>query len=901
MRRWPLMIAVAIPAAATAQQAPRVPAAPQATPTPAPQDAPAPATRTAQTAPPAATPQRSPAAEDANSDEPDIIVRGQRGLPGAVVGDIPPEEQLGPADIRSYGVNSVAELLNELSPQTRSGRGSGGAPVVLLNGRRIAGFQEIRDLPTEAIARVDILPEEVALKYGYRADQRVVNFVLRQRFRATTTELSDRITTRGDRNNPQGELDWLSIRRDQRFNVHSSYQQSAAVLEADRDVITAPGAIDQSQYRTLLGQARSFGTNATYARNVLGSIGATLNGTIDAKTGRSLQGLPIVNLTVPAGNPFTAPGLTQRAVGTEPLAQRTATITSHVGSTLNGQAGRWRWSLIGAYDRIDGRTLTDGNYDASGFQARLTANDPTANPNGPLNLARLPDSRAISRSQDWGLDAQANGSLFRLPAGEVTTSLAAGGDLIDFFGRSSRAGVSQRSDLTRDQATGRINLDLPITSRAQAFGGTIGTLSANVNAAVQTLSDFGTLTTLGYGANWAPVDAIRLIVSVTDEDGAPSPQQLGNPQVVTPNVRVFDYVNAANAVVTTISGGNANLRGFETHTAKIGLTVRPSRERDLTFLANYVSSHVDDPVASFSTATAAIAGAFPGRFTRDAAGQLTRVDTRPINFARTERSELRYGFNLSIPLKSQLQRQIEAFRAGTGPNPFAGLTFPGRRNGGQSGQPGAAPQGGAPATGQTGAPTSGATPSGGFGGPGGGGGFRGGGGGGGFGGRGGPGGGRLQFALYHTWHFTDSVLVASGGPRLDLINGDAIGSSGGQPRHEVEGQAGYTNNGLGARLSVNFRSATEVNGGTAAAPTRLDFGALTTASLRLFADPGQRLALLRKHPWLRGFRVTLAVDNVFDARERVRDQTGATPVNYQPDLLDPLGRTVRLAVRKLFF
>ena len=159
-----------------------------------------------QTAPPAPAPQQRPV-EEPVSDEPDIIVRGTRGLPGAVVGDIPPEEQLGPADIRSYGVNSVADLLTELAPLTRSGRGSGGQPVVLLNGRRISGFQEIRDLPTEAIARVDILPEEVALKYGYRADQRVVNFVLRQRFRATTVEAADRITTRGDRNQPEGELD----------------------------------------------------------------------------------------------------------------------------------------------------------------------------------------------------------------------------------------------------------------------------------------------------------------------------------------------------------------------------------------------------------------------------------------------------------------------------------------------------------------------------------------------------------------------------------------------------------------------------------------------------------------------------------------------------------------------
>lgn len=109
---------------------------------------------------------------------------------GAVVGDVVPELQLDPADIQAYGVSTMAELLGQLSAQTRSERGRGGAPVILLNGRRISGFTELRDLPTEAILRVDILPEEAALKYGFSASQRVVNFVLRPQFKATTAELS---------------------------------------------------------------------------------------------------------------------------------------------------------------------------------------------------------------------------------------------------------------------------------------------------------------------------------------------------------------------------------------------------------------------------------------------------------------------------------------------------------------------------------------------------------------------------------------------------------------------------------------------------------------------------------------------------------------------------------------
>jgi hypothetical protein len=322
---------------------------------------------------------------------------------------------------------------------------------------------------------------------------------------------------------------------------------------------------------------------------------------------------------------------------------------------------------------------------------------------------------------------------------------------------------------------------------------------------------------------------------------------------------------------------------------KLGLTLKPWTKRDINLTANYVSSRTDDPIASFPTPTAAIEAAFPDRFTRDASGALLRVDQRPINFARSERSELRWGINFSAPIKSKIQKQMEAFRAGTGPNPFEGLAPPGGFRPRAEGAAGGGPRG-------EGGP--------GGGGPGGGGGRGPGGGGFGGGGRGpggGQGGGRMQFAVYHTWHFTDRVLVQQGGPMLDLLNGDAIGANGGKPRHEIEAQAGYSNNGVGVRLSADYASGTRVNGGTTAAPKTLDFSGLATSNLRLFADLGQRLTWVKAHPWLRGMRVSFAVDNVFNSRQRVRDATGATPISFQPDYLDALGRTVRLSVRKLIF
>jgi hypothetical protein len=49
-----------------------------------------------------------------------------------------------------------------------------------------------------------------------------------------------------------------------------------------------------------------------------------------------------------------------------------------------------------------------------------------------------------------------------------------------------------------------------------------------------------------------------------------------------------------------------------------------------------------------------------------------------------------------------------------------------------------------------------------------------------------------------------------------------------------------------------------------------------------------------------GTRISFGIDNIFDSRIKVTDPNGITPLGYQPDLLDPNGRTIRLTIRKLF-
>ena len=836
----------------------------------------------------------------------DIVVTGE--VRGAVEGDIKPELQLSPADVRAYGVPTIADLLTELAPQTGSGQGRGGdRPVVLLGGRRISSFSEIRDLPTEAIERVDILPEEVALQFGYRADQKVVNIVLRRRFRALTGEIQGRVPTAGGNSQIKTSTDILKISRDARVNLDVQYNRTSGILESERNVMRVatgpvdPDGTDLTPYRTLVQPNEALTINGSYSRDLSSKVNATVNLRLEQTQREQLLGLPSVTLLLPAANPFSPyPADTElfRYLDTQlPLSRDAKERTVHGGISLNGDGlpwgQSWRWSLTGNYDRVTSRSITDTGIDPVAMQALLDANDPAFDP-----FARIPQSAIVIRPADLAnstssvgsLDALLTGPLFKMPAGDARLSVRFGGRTSDFESESLRAGIARAAQVSRDSGSAQANFDVPIASRRRGVLDAIGDLSLNANVQVEQLSDFGSLVTTGYGVHWSPMPELRLIASVTDDRNAPSANQLGDPVTSTPNVRVFDYVRGETVDVTYIGGGNPLLRADDRHVLKLGLTLRPLSDTDLTLRADFVSSTIRNQIAGFPGATAAIETAFPGRFVRDTSGRLVSIDNRPVNFDRAERQQLRWGVNFSMPLASSLEKRLrerraermrqreEAEKNGTPLPPEAGARRQRAQGDGQPRQ-----QGGF---------------FGGQRGPGGGGGR-------GFGGRrGGPNGalaGRVQFSLYHTWHLKDQVTIRPGLPVLDLLDGSATGSRGGQPEHEIEARAGVSKDGFGARLSANWQSGTQVATGVLGSGDRLDFSSLATLDLRLFADLGQQLGLVRKHRWLRGTRATLSVDNLFDARQRVTDEAGAVPLSYQPDLLDPTGRTLRLSIRKLFF
>jgi hypothetical protein len=733
-------------------------------------------------------PPARPQAEEGAEEE--IVVTGQRAR-GAALGEIKPEVTLGSGDIRSLGVGSVTEILAELAPQIR-GTG-GGQPLILLEGHRISGRQEIERIPAEAIARVDVLPEQVAIKYGYPATQKVVNFVLRKRFRAWTLEGRSRFATGGGAFRGNGSANYFSVRNGARLTLGAEYTGTEMLTEAQRD-IAGTG-------RSLIASEQEFLLNAGYARSLADRLSAAINGSLTTDRKHAL---------LDAAKPRTVNG-----------------ESAHLGTTVNLDGRRWRGTWTASFDHDEARTI--------------------ASVSGP----GAPADRTRSNTDVLATDLTMNGGLVALPAGDIAFTGRIGGSTSSYDSASTRpSAISSASAtaLSRSLALGAVSLDVPVLDSPSRF---IGAFSINGNAEVQTLSDFGTLRSFGYGFSWSPVKAVSLIASYKDAESAPTMQQLGGPVLPDGLVRVYDYVRGATALVSYTTGGNPALARADVREWRLGANVKALDKPSLSFSVNYTGTRTDNGIAALPAATAASGAAFPGRFVRDGAGNLIAVDARPVNIAHQRSDVLRWGINFSKTLKTP-QAQIDAMRA------YMKKRFPG-------GPPGVGMAQGM--------------------------------------GRGGGGGGgsRLSFSLYHSIHLAERATLLDGQPEIDLLDGGTLSGGAPQPRHEVEVQAGYSRGWLGARLTGNWQSATHVRDPGGLATGNLRFSSLATANLRLFVNLGQIPSVLRDHPFLFGTRLSVGINNILNQRQHVTDGTGSTPPAYSAAQLDPLGRTITFSLRKLLF
>ncbi|HEV8407821.1 MAG TPA: TonB-dependent receptor plug domain-containing protein, partial [Sphingomicrobium sp.] len=535
-----------------------------------------------------------------DTEDEDIVVTGKPPR-GSVIGDIPPVNVLSSRDVKATGATSFDELLEAIAPDIGAARGAGAArPLVLLNGRRVSSYRELRDIPIEAVSRVDILPEEVALKYGYPPDQKVVNVVLQNRFVESVAQAAANKAAHDGYAGGGGDLTRIKLSPKQRTTINLHVGTEDILRGSQRSLVEQQyEGVGTGATGLLIPPELGVRGTGTWYRALPHDVDATLNVEVAHSNGHLLSGL---SEQLPAA-----------------LRRRTLNDSLHLGSSLSGDQKLWHWNVSanGDLDRNRTTTTDEGQEFAPG--------------------------NAKSRHASGNLDATLNGPIFPTPGGsaDITLRAAGSGEYLDID--QEQFATPPAGSTSRATATAAASIDIPISHRHANFSA-LGNLTVNANAEVNQLTDLGTLTRVGAGANWSPFTNLSLVGSWDHDQRAPSIRQLGDPFVETPGTRMFDFTNGVVNRVAVVTGGNPDLRTNTRDTLDVSAQWQPLQAVNLKLRGDFAHVTITRPISDI-TVFPELEQAFPDRFVRDAAGNLVSVDLRPVNFSSAHRDTLLLGFD----------------------------------------------------------------------------------------------------------------------------------------------------------------------------------------------------------------------------------------------------------------
>ncbi|UYV14277.1 hypothetical protein [Porphyrobacter sp. ULC335] len=649
--------------------------------------------------------QEPESASDTVGSDNEIIVRSGR-LRGQLFVDQAPLLQLDETAIAAEGVTSITDLIAQISARTGSarGRGGGGQPVILVNGIRIGSFREFANYPPESLARVEVFPEEVAQRFGFPPDRRVINLILKDNYSNRQVDLEFEAPSRGGYSRNEQQLGILKIADGGRINANIQVEDASLLTEAERDIPQTPGSVsgvagdpDPARFRSLLADTFGLDANLSWAKAIIDS-GTSLSANINysRNESRSLDGLNTVVLSAtPAG-----PGVVRTFGGDTPLARRSSTDTVSTAGSITKPVNAFRLtstfdgSLAESETAIDRRLRPDQlqvfqNAALAGTLA-VTGPLPTDTDNG-FDLAR---SRSITGSSLTTLE----GPLVNLPAGEVLATFDVGLNWQRIESADTRSG--QDVALTRRNLSTGANVVIPLTSRREEFLDALGSFTLNLQAGVEDLSDFGVLGDWNAGLTWQPVDGLDLSATYIWREVAPGLTSLGNPQIVNLNVPVFDLVRGETVLAEVLTGGNPDLPAETQRDWKFSANWELPFWENSRLTVDYIRNRSDNVVSGFPQITSDIEAAFPGRVTRDGSGRIVRVDRRQVSFAETRADRVQFTFSTNGSIGAPAEG---------GPGGFGGRGGGGGRFGGGGGAPAAAaPQPAPPTTGAAPAPQAGA-------------------------------------------------------------------------------------------------------------------------------------------------------------------------------------------------
>lgn len=545
---------------------------------------------------PAAFAQTSPRSED------EIVVTVERPR-GSVPGNVTPEATFSQQDVQSYGASSIFQILNAIAPHTGSAsiRG-GGMPIVLVNGRRISGFQEIRDLPPDVISRVEVFDEQLSLQYGFSPDQRVVNLVLVESFDLGAIDALGGVADTDARAIARLEGSYTNISGGDRLAGGLAYTDATSITERERGIAAPTSGPDARDVRTLSPDTASWRANGSFSRALSERVTGNASLRIDTTEQRDLLGLN------------SASSVRVRESDLE---------TVRATGGFDGSYEGWQWTAIATADSTQSESRTRDS---------------------------VSPSRTESDQKTYDVTGNINGSFLDVPAGRLRAALRFGVEqrTIDSFSQSTAG--SARADLERTTPSGRFTLAAPLTSRREGIGEKIGDINLNATASWSDPSDFQALTSFGFGGSWAPVRSVRLSLQAESSEAAPSLQQLGDPLLVTPDVAYFDIATGQNVRINRTSGGNPALDAESREDLTFNASWSSQKIQGLQLLASWARNKSEDVAIGLPTSLAEAETAFPTRFTRDGLGNLTAIDARPINIAERNIESIRIGFNFSRPI-----------------------------------------------------------------------------------------------------------------------------------------------------------------------------------------------------------------------------------------------------------
>lgn len=145
---------------------------------------------------------------------------------------------------------------------------------------------------------------------------------------------------------------------------------------------------------------------------------------------------------------------------------------------------------------------------------------------------------------------------------------------------------------------------------------------------------------------------------------------------------------------------------------------------------------------------------------------------------------------------------------------------------------------------------------------------------------------RLNMSFSHRWRLEDILVTGGGIAPIDRLE------EGASPRHSATMQIVAARSGLGLTLNGTWSGEAQVGGGAGFryAPTLL-------LNLEIYAEPEDLWA--DQEAWAKDLKISLDVQNLLDGYRRVT-KGGALAPGFERDLIDPLGRTVRLTATKTF-